>query len=184
MSPNNQVWRCDLKSPCVKFCESKNNKHQCGVRRKDEMKIFDGYILVSEITGRANKSAAWLYSTKSIEIEYMGNTPVVKKTSIQPKYQHLAEQCQDLRNYYTYASFSVELGRTKDFMNVLENQRKKQKKEPFESIKVRSHRLLKLSEEFIILVEEGLSPYKLGQNYDPNDYDVIIEMQNMKIGFY
>lgn len=34
---NNKIWRCDLKSPCVKLCESKNNKHQCGVRRKDKM---------------------------------------------------------------------------------------------------------------------------------------------------
>ena len=32
----NKIWRCDLKSPCVKFCESENNKHQCGINRKDE----------------------------------------------------------------------------------------------------------------------------------------------------
>ena len=34
---NDEVWRCDLKSPCVKYCESKNNKHQCGIYKRDNM---------------------------------------------------------------------------------------------------------------------------------------------------
>ena len=34
----NRIWRCDLKSPCVKYCESKNNKHQCGIYKRDNMK--------------------------------------------------------------------------------------------------------------------------------------------------
>ena len=34
----NNIWRCDLKSPCVKFCESKNDKNQCGIFRRDNMK--------------------------------------------------------------------------------------------------------------------------------------------------
>ena len=33
---SNKIWRCDLKSPCVKYCESKNNKHQCGINRRDK----------------------------------------------------------------------------------------------------------------------------------------------------
>ena len=32
-----EVWRCDLKSPCVKLCESENNKHQCGINRRDKL---------------------------------------------------------------------------------------------------------------------------------------------------
>lgn len=31
-----EVWRCDLKFPCIKFCESENNKHQCGINRRDK----------------------------------------------------------------------------------------------------------------------------------------------------
>lgn len=31
-----EVWRCDLKFPCVKLCESENNKHQCGINRRDK----------------------------------------------------------------------------------------------------------------------------------------------------
>ena len=46
---NNELWRCDLKSPCVKFCESKNNKHQCGVRRKDKMGKLKIATLFTEI---------------------------------------------------------------------------------------------------------------------------------------
>ena len=41
---NDEVWRCDLKSPCVKYCESKNNKHQCGIKRKDNLKDFILYL--------------------------------------------------------------------------------------------------------------------------------------------
>lgn len=33
----NNLWRCDLKSPCVKFCESKYNKNQCGIYVRDNM---------------------------------------------------------------------------------------------------------------------------------------------------
>ena len=31
-----KIWRCDLKSPCVKFCESKNDKHLCGINLRDK----------------------------------------------------------------------------------------------------------------------------------------------------
>lgn len=30
-----EIWRCDLNKPCVKFCTSKNNKHQCGILIRD-----------------------------------------------------------------------------------------------------------------------------------------------------
>lgn len=33
----NNLRRCDLKSPCVKFCESKYNKNQCGIYVRDKM---------------------------------------------------------------------------------------------------------------------------------------------------
>lgn len=31
-----KIWRCDLKEPCIKFCESEHNKHQCGIYLKDK----------------------------------------------------------------------------------------------------------------------------------------------------
>jgi len=148
------------------------------------MKIFNGYILVSEITAKANKSAAWLYETKSAQIEYMGGTPVVKISSLSEKYQELAKQCQDMKTYYPYADFSREIGRTKDFMGVLADQRKQKNKPIFESKKIGRYRLLKLSEEFIELANQNLIPCKLGQKYDKEDFKAIIEMQGMKIGFY
>ena len=33
-----KIWRCDLKEPCIKACESENDKHLCGVKLKDERK--------------------------------------------------------------------------------------------------------------------------------------------------
>jgi len=148
------------------------------------MKIYEGYILVSEITQKANKASSWLYSIKGIDIEYIGGVPVIKKSLIPYKYKHLSNDCQDLRNYYPYAEFSRELGRVKDFLNVLECQRRKANKKEFESLKINGYRLLKLSDEFIELIEKRLNPYKLRQNCNINDYKVVIEMQDMKIGFY
>ena len=31
-----KIWRCDLKEPCIKACESEHNKHQCGIYLKDK----------------------------------------------------------------------------------------------------------------------------------------------------
>ena len=31
-----KIWRCDLKEPCIKACESEYNKHQCGIYLKDK----------------------------------------------------------------------------------------------------------------------------------------------------
>ena len=30
-----KIWRCDLKEPCIKACESKQ-KNQCGIYLKDK----------------------------------------------------------------------------------------------------------------------------------------------------
>lgn len=154
------------------------------------MKIFNGYILVSEITAKANKTASWLYTTKSVEIEHIGGVPVVKIDSLPKKYQDLGKECQDLRNYYPYAEFGREIGRASAFMNVIDFQRRKahkanKKNKPLIiGKKVRGYKLIELSEEFIELANKTLTPYKLGQKYDKDDFKVIIEMQGMKIGFY
>lgn len=148
------------------------------------MKIYDGYILVSEITAKANKSFAWLYDLKPVTVEHIDGTAIVKIEQIPEQYKHLAKECQNLRNYYPYASFSREIGRASQFMCVIDNQRRKANKPPFETLKIRGHKLIKLSEEFIELANKNLIPYKLGQKYDKEDFKVIIEMQGMKIGFY
>ena len=43
---NDEVWRCDLKSTCVKYCESKNNKHQCGIYKRDNMQKYKTIYLL------------------------------------------------------------------------------------------------------------------------------------------
>lgn len=35
MKKEKRIWRCDLKEPCVKFCESEQ-KNQCGIYLKDK----------------------------------------------------------------------------------------------------------------------------------------------------
>jgi len=148
------------------------------------MKIFDGYVLAVELYKKANRSAAWVHIAKSIELEYMGQVPIIKIDSLPEKYKAIAKKCQNLRNYWNYTTFSIEIGRTKDFMGVLEYQRKKAKKKPFVSKKIEGYKMLELSNDFIEQIEKGLTPYKLGQKYDKDDFKVIIEMQGMKIGFY
>lgn len=148
------------------------------------MKIYDGYILAVEFYKKANKSASWVHIVKNIQVEYMGYVPVVKIETLPEKYKAIAKKCQNLKNYCNYSTFSIEIGRAKDFMGVLEHQRKKAKKKPFVSKKIEGYKLLELSNEFIEQVEKGLIPYKLGQKDNKEDFKVIIEMQGMKIGFY
>ncbi len=148
------------------------------------MKIFDGYVLAVELYKKANKSASWVHLTKNIKVEYMGQVPVIKTDTLPPKYKEIAKQCQNLRNYCNYSTFSIEIGRTKDFMGVLEHQRKIAKKEPFINKKIHGYKLLEISDEFIEQIEKDLIPYKLNAKYDAEDYVKIIEMQGMKIGFY
>lgn len=148
------------------------------------MKNYKGYILVAEITKRANMSAPWLHSASYGHIELISCIPVVLKSSLPEKYQEVANLCQDLEYYYPYCDFSKEIGRTQDFMSVLSYQRKKANKKPFDEIKIGGYRLIKLNDEFIELINKGLTPYKLHQKYDENDYKYIIDFQDMKIGFY
>ena len=148
------------------------------------MKTYEGYILVAELTKKANKSACWLYEIKGVQIEYIGGIPVIKSDSIPEKYNHLVQECQDLKNYYPYAELSRELGRVKDFIGVIQCNRKKKNLPELENIKIGGYRFLKISDEFIEQVKKGLTPFKLNPKCDINDYKVIIEMQDMKIGFY
>lgn len=148
------------------------------------MKIYDGYILAVELYKKANKSASWVHVVKNIEVEYMGQIPVIKIDGLPEEYKAIAKKCQNLRKYWNYSAFSIEIGRTKDFIGVLEYQRRQANKKPFISKKIECYKLLELSEEFIEQIEKGLTPYKLGQKYDKDDFKVIIEMQGMKIGFY
>jgi hypothetical protein len=55
MIESSKIWRCDLKSPCVKFCESENNKHQCGIKRKDKLKDFILYLEKHGVEALFNK---------------------------------------------------------------------------------------------------------------------------------
>jgi hypothetical protein len=116
------------------------------------MKIYEGYVLASELTAKAKRSTAWIHETESINVDYMGSTPVVEVASLKDKYKEIAKQCQDLRNFYTFAAFSIEIGRAKEFMNVMKNQRAKENKPDFETLKINRYRLLKLSDEFLDLV--------------------------------
>ena len=148
------------------------------------MKIYEGYVLVSELTHKANKSDAWLHTLANVEIDYIQGVAVVKTSTVPKKYQHLVKECQDMRNYYPFSSFSKEIVRESSYMAVLANQRAKANKPPFETLKIRGHRLLKLSEEFIELAQQGLNVYKLGQSDKEEDFKKVIVMQGMKIGFY
>lgn len=148
------------------------------------MKIYKGFVLVAELTEKANKSAPWISTSSYAHIAHIGGIPVVLKDSLPLKYRKIADKCQDLENYYPYGNFSIEIGRTKDFMNVLEYQRKQKNKQCFDSKKISVYKLLKLSDEFIDLVNSGLQPYKVRINDDMKEYKHIITMQDMKIGFY
>lgn len=148
------------------------------------MKILKGYVLVSEITKKANKTDQWLHMASYAKLEYVGRIPAVLKSSLPLKYQEVANQCQDLEFYYPFNEFSKEIGKTKDYISTLNYQRVKANKKPFDGLKIFHYRLLKLSDEFVNLIKKGFTPHKIGRGCDESDYNHIITMQDLKIGFY
>ena len=52
MKKEKRIWRCDLKEKCVKFCESENNKHQCGIYLKDKKLKEEKCLEVIQIFSR------------------------------------------------------------------------------------------------------------------------------------
>lgn len=148
------------------------------------MKILKGYVLVTEISKKANKTDQWLHMASYAHLEYIGSIPAVLKSSLPKKYQEVANQCQDLEFYYPFNEFSKEIGKTKDYISTLNYQRVKANKKPFDSFKIVHYRLLKLSDEFVNLVKQGFTPYKVGKKDDESYYKHIITMQDLKIGFY
>ena len=52
MKKEKRIWRCDLKEPCIKACESENNKHQCGVKLKDKKLKEEKCLEVIQIFSR------------------------------------------------------------------------------------------------------------------------------------
>ena len=50
MKKEKRIWRCDLREPCIKFCESEYNKHQCGIYLKDKRKKNGKKYLRYEVT--------------------------------------------------------------------------------------------------------------------------------------
>lgn len=67
-----EIWRCDLKSPCVKLCESENEKNRCGINykkrcRMSELKLSERLSKIQKELKcektRTNKFGGYTYRT-------------------------------------------------------------------------------------------------------------------------
>jgi len=143
------------------------------------MKLLKGYILLSELYKKANVSVSLFQQLDGVIIDKIQGLNIVIKSTVPQRYKEAANQCQDLEYYYPYSYLSVELGYGSSYLSAREQRLKKK----FDSIQIGRARLLKVNDEFIKIINEGLTPFKLTS--DSKQYQVkTIIMQGIKIGFY
>ncbi len=143
------------------------------------MKPLKGYILLAELYKKANVSVSLFQQLPGVIIEKIQGVNIVKKDTLPSRYKSAANLCQDLENYYPYSSFSVSIGFCENYLSAKEQQLKKK----FDSKQIGRTRLFKLSDEFIKLIGDGLTPFKLTKDTSQYATETIV-MQGIKIGFY
>ena len=74
---NDEVWRCDLKSPCVKYCESKNNKHQCGIYKRNNMQKYKTIYLLELDSVSRNRDIMKASDICQNDLVFVGDTNYV-----------------------------------------------------------------------------------------------------------
>lgn len=146
------------------------------------MQIYDNYVLYSELTTKAKVSSSCLRQLKDIHIEYMGRAPIIKVSSLNEKYKKIAKECTNLKNYQTYTTFAIEVGKHKDYFHCMEAQGLRK----FTSLRIGGYKLIELSDEFVKLIKNGYSPFIIGiQNKSDEEFAKYkVDMQGLTFGFY
>ena len=74
-----KIWRCDLKEPCIKFCESEHNKHQCGIYLKDRRKkMLDLYKGAFKASAKAESHLLYKLSVANVKAYNIKNKELIK----------------------------------------------------------------------------------------------------------
>ena len=138
-----------------------------------------GYILISELTKKTGVASSLWRQLNNLVFEKMGNATIVKVDSLPEKYKEVAKACTDLEKYITFSELSRKLGMCDDYIACTEVWREKK----FKKKKIGKFNLFELTDEFVKLENEGLTPFILnGETQQYAEYG--IEMQGLKIGFY
>jgi len=110
------------------------------------MDDFKGFVLISELHKKVGVSNSCLFQLRNIKIKKMGSYACVQIESLPLKYQEVAKNdCLDLEYFRSYSSLSEDILRTKDYLNVLENQSKKK----YKHIKIGHAKLFEITSEFL-----------------------------------
>lgn len=141
------------------------------------MESFKGYVLQAELIKKAKVSDS-LFSQMNLQTKQMGQLVCIYKNSLPEKYKKIAQNCQDLKEFCSYSFLSDELGMCTDYIAVTERYK------TFEYKKIGHVKLFKLSNEFVEMIEKGLTPFKIKDKEDEKYADKIIKMQGIKIGFH
>ena len=145
------------------------------------MIIFDGYVFIHQLHLEAKVSQTLFAQMENIEIKKMGSAPVVKIESLPPKYKKIAlEKCKDLEHYYSFSAFSEELGLDRSYLSMTNSIHTKR----FDVWKYGKKMMIKLSNEFVGFVKQGLTPFLIKNDDDLKYAEKQIEMQGFRIGFY
>lgn len=88
--------------------------------------MFKDYVLLSELCKKAGvtRNSFYCHSQKKHFIEKMGGTAVIKISNLTDKYKKASKLCTNLEKYWSYSFLCEFLGMQKNYLFIMEIQRK------------------------------------------------------------
>jgi len=143
-----------------------------------------GYLLLSEFYKKASMHPPVFYrSHKDCVIEKIGGFKFIKADTVPEKYKNFVSHCTDLSNYFTVGGLEKIIGVRRNYFRD-KTKLEGSKKIVYEKMKIGRVVFIKVTDDFLNYCEKGLTPFVIKDEEDESLSDVVIEMYDMKIGFY
>ncbi len=156
------------------------------------MKLLNNYVLVGEIIKFSSMSSVTIYRRYYENNLRLGKLSFVKKSDLVEEDRKNLENFTDLSNLYPMGELSILVGRDRDHFSYMMHPPKTSgiKPKPIKVVKIgNKYNMIKLTEEFIINIKKGLTPFAINTSTEI-DYEEkykeheIINFYEMKIGFF
>lgn len=145
------------------------------------MTLLKNYIPISQITKLSGKSPSTIHKHFESVSEKIGGLTIVRKDFVPKQYKEYVNMCLDLTSYYPSYELSRIIGRSPDYLSHARLRYGK----PVMFKKIGRVTMVKVTDEFIKHIQNGLEPYCINSVEDDTDgYKHIINFYDIKIGFY
>ena len=148
------------------------------------MTTLRGYILLFEFYSKASISPPLFYNSyKDCAIENIGGFNFIKTDTVPEKYKKFAEDCTDLSDYFTIGGLEKAIGVRRNYFRD-KTKLKGSKKLILDKLTIGRAVFIKITDDFRRYYEEDFTPFVIKDEEDESLADIVIDMYDMKIGFY